>query len=114
MDQLTIAVEARGGWAVVRPEGPLDGANAPAFRQRLVQLQVEPGAAVLVDLDGVEHLDSMGLGVLVGALKRARQSGGELAVRCTSERTLRLLELTRLDTVLRVVGDPDEVLSEDP
>jgi anti-sigma B factor antagonist len=111
VDQLTIAVERRGRWTVVRPAGPLDVANAPALRQRLVEVQVPAGVAVLVDLDAVEYLDSMGLGVLVGALKRARETDGELVLRCTRDRILRLLELTGLDTVLRVVADPDEVVA---
>lgn len=110
MDHLPTVVDRRGRWTVVAPSGPLDVATAPGLRQRLREVQVPAGAAVVVDLDGVEYLDSIGLGVLIGALKRARETGGELVLRCTRERTLELLALTRLDTVLRVVDDVDAVV----
>lgn len=114
MDQLPATVDRRDGWIVVAPVGPLDVATAPALRQRLIELQIPAGTRLVLDLEGVEYVDSMGLAVVIGALKRARSTGGALVIRCTRERTLSLLALTRLDQVLDVVPDLEHLDRADP
>lgn len=110
MDLLHTDVTHRDGWTVVTPRGQLDVATAPDFRQQLVEAQFSEDQRLVVDLDAVEFVDSMGLGVLIGGMKRARSHGGAFVVRCTRERIRKLLALTRLDEVLEVVDSVDEVL----
>ena len=109
MDLLQVHVTDHSGWRVVRATGQLDVATAPKFRQTLVQAQYGGETHVVVDLNGIEFMDSMGLGVVVGGLKRARTHQCQFVVACSNERILRLLELTGLAHVLRVVPDPDAV-----
>jgi anti-sigma B factor antagonist len=102
------------GWTLVTAEGQLDVATAPRFRQVLVEAQYGGSTRLLVDLDGVEFLDSFGLGVLVGAQKRARTHAGELVIVCTHERLRHLFEVTGLDGLLRIVDDAEQVLDPVP
>ena len=111
MELLTVDASERDGWTVVVARGQLDVATAPGFRQDLLEAQYGGSSRVVVDLDGVEFLDSMGLGVLVGALKRARTHDGELVIACSRERLRHLFELTGLDQVLRLVPTVDDVLT---
>lgn len=104
MDLLDVSVSHHDGWIVVRATGQLDVATAPVFRQQLVEAAFSAETALAVDLDGLEFVDSMGLGVLVGALKRARSHGTSFALVCTRERILRLLDLTRLAEIMPVVA----------
>ena len=60
-----------------------------------------PGRLV-VDLSGVELLDATGLGVLVGAHRRARLQDRELVLCDAGPRVARLLALTRLNRVIAV------------
>lgn len=108
MELVSVSTEDVGGWTVLRLQGQLDVATAPRVRQELVAAQFEADR-VLVDLDGLELLDSFGLGILVGAAKRARTHGWELAVRCTRPRLLHVLELTGLDEVLAIVAAETEL-----
>ncbi|MBS3941734.1 MAG: STAS domain-containing protein [Actinobacteria bacterium] len=99
------------GWTIVEVAGQLDVATAPEFRQVLLEAQYGGASQVLVDVAGIEFVDSMGLGVLIGAHKRARShDGAALVLARPSERMRHLLALTGLDTVLVTVADPDEVL----
>ncbi len=98
------------GWCILAVRGVIDVASAPALRQTLQEVQFGGDARVLVDLREVELIDSFGLGVLVGARKRAASHGGELAVVVTNDRVRHVFEVTGLDTSLQLVADPDDVL----
>jgi anti-sigma B factor antagonist len=54
---------------------------------------------VVVDLGRVDFLDSTGLGVLVGALKRLRAAGGSFGLVCHREPLLKIFRITALDQV---------------
>lgn len=98
---MQIAVERLAGTAVVRVTGDLDVMTVPDFRLELHAL-LDGTADVAVDLSGVEFLDATGLGVLVGAHRRAGRHGVGFELRDPPRRIRRLLAVTRLDRVLRV------------
>jgi anti-sigma B factor antagonist len=97
--ELSLATREIAGHTVVHVRGEVDIYTSSLLRERLVEL-VEAGARqVVVDLSGVDFLDSSGLGVLVGALKRLRTAGGDLGLVCTSEKLLKIFRITALDRV---------------
>lgn len=99
------------GWTVVAASGEIDVAAAPEFRARLTDL-VEGGAArLVVDLEDVDFIDSTGLGVLVGAVRRARSAGGDLRVVCTNARILKVFDITGLDNVFTIGDSVDETVA---
>ncbi len=57
---------------------------------------------MVVDLDGVEVLDSTGLGVLVGAVRRVQPRGGSLRLVCSRQRILGVFAVVGLTKVLPV------------
>ena len=72
---------------------------------------VQRGQPVVVDLDGVDVLDSTGLGILVGARRRARQAGGDLVLVCGEGRLTDLLAATDLDKVFTVHRSVSDALA---
>jgi anti-sigma B factor antagonist len=106
--ELNIGVE-RGEPTLVVLRGDLDLATAPELRECLVKV-IDEGARVVVDLEAVGFLDSAGLGILVGGLKRARTRGGELELVCTSKDVLKPLEITGLDRVFTIHPGRDAAL----
>lgn len=112
MDELfQVKVHEQAGASVVRAEGEVDVSTAPALRQRLYELP--ESAKVVVDLSEVTFLDSTGLGVLVAALKRVRESdaGGDLRLVVTRPQVSKVLEVTGLSTVFSVFPSLDEALA---
>jgi anti-sigma B factor antagonist len=94
------------GLVVVAIAGALDMATMPRLRDRLVRVISEhPGETVVLDLDGLSVIDDAGLGVLVGALRRARVHGGDVALVCTGAELLELFALTRLDRAFAIHPD---------
>ena len=66
------------------------------LRELLIDLVSKDNHQLIVNLERVEFLDSTGLGVLVGGLKRVRAHDGSLNLVCTQERMLKLFRVTGL------------------
>ena len=109
MTGLAIAVEPGEAATVVVLRGDLDIATAPELRECLVNV-IDEGARIVIDLEAVDFLDSAGLGILVGGLKRARTRGGELELVCSSHDVLKPLEITGLDRVFTIHPGRDAAL----
>lgn len=99
------------GWTVVAASGEIDVATAPELREQLTDL-VEAGTTrLVVDLEDVDFIDSTGLGVLVGAVRRARGTDGDVRLVCTNSRILKVLEATGLHEVFTIGASVDETIA---
>lgn len=94
---------------VVVVTGEVDVYTAPTLREHLNAKIAEGATDMVVDLNGVSFMDSTGLGVLIGGLKRVRQSDGNLQVVCTSEPVVKIFKVTGLLDVLGVVASTEEL-----
>jgi anti-sigma B factor antagonist len=99
---LRLDVTEQDGVAVLAVHGEVDVSTAPQLRQRLVEMATSGSDHAVVDLDGVDFLDSTGLGVLVSGLKRFRTIGGDLSLVCTHHRILKVFEITGLTKVFGI------------
>lgn len=66
---------------------------------------------VLVDLEGVDFMDSTGLSVLVGVLKRIKEHDGTLALCCTRDPILKIFSLTGLNQVFPIHSTVEDALA---
>jgi anti-sigma B factor antagonist len=101
------------GVAVIRPEGRLNMVAAPALREELHSLIEDGNTRVVVDLSGIDFIDSSGLGALISGLKVARQSGGDLRIAAPTQQVQMVLELTNLNRVLRAHNSADEAFDNE-
>lgn len=99
-----LALESRdlGDWSVVAATGEVDLYTAPQLREAIVGLVDGGRHRIVVDLSGVEFLDSTGLGVLVVGLKRCREHDGDLALVAPQDPVHKVLTITRLDKVFSI------------
>ena len=99
---LSLSTRDEGDWTVVAVGGEIDVYTAPKLRETLVDLVNVGRFRLVVDLEAVDFLDSTGLGVLVGGLKRLRAHDGTLRVVCTQERLLKIFRITGLTKVFAI------------
>jgi len=87
---------------IVDVEGEIDVYTAPRLRELLIDLVNNGHYQLIVNMEKVEFLDSTGLGVLVGGLKRVRAHDGSLDLVCTQERILKIFRITGLTKVFGI------------
>ena len=97
-----VTVLPAGGAATIRVTGDLDCHTAPQLRAVLAGVVVDGVRQVTLDLSGTPFMDSTGLSVVVGGLKRLREQGGNLVLEAPSPATLRLFEVTGLSSVFDI------------
>jgi anti-sigma B factor antagonist len=98
---IDIKIDTRsvGDWTVVDVEGEVDVFTAPKLREAIIGLLSDGKERIIVNLEGVAFMDSTGLGVLVGGLKRVKERNGELAIAGAQGTVLRVLNVTGLHAV---------------
>jgi anti-sigma B factor antagonist len=92
-------------------EGEIDVYTAPRLRELLIELVNNGYYQLVVNMEKVDFLDSTGLGVLVGGLKRVRAHDGSLDLVCTQERILKIFRITGLTKVFGIHDTVDEAIA---
>lgn len=96
-DVLQIDIDAVDGVQIVRLTGDLDLTAADRVRSTLIGTG---GSTVVVDLSGLEFIDSSGLSALITARRRAASAGTRLVLRGARGAARRVFEVSGLDDVL--------------
>jgi anti-anti-sigma factor len=101
------------GVAVVAVRGFINfGESAQQFSAYLEELLADDTPVVLIDMSGIDHVDSTGLGELVGYLQRFEKEGRRLALLRPHTRILNLLRLTRLNEIFPIYDDHSAAIAE--
>jgi len=104
-------IPVQGGIVALDLEGEVDVYTAPLLRQEIMN-QVEKGTKyILVHLEKVEYLDSTGLGILIGGVKRLKEQGGALKLVGPSPRISRIFDITGLNRIFDVYATQTEALA---
>ena len=108
---LTLATREVDGTTVVSVGGEIDVYTAPKLRDKITELVAAGSHDLVVDLEAVEFLDSTGLGVLVGGLKKVRAHDGSLQLVCTQDRLLKIFRITGLAKVFAIHGSAEAAIA---
>ena len=92
----------KDGIEVVDVEGEIDVYTAPRLRELLIELVNTGFYQLVVNMEKVEFLDSTGLGVLVGGLKKVRAQDGSMELICSQDRLLKIFRITGLAKVFTI------------
>ena len=103
--------ELEGGVHVVVLRGELDVATGGDASAALAGLS-QDGHSVLVDLSGLQFVDSSGVKMLVAAARAVEASGGSFVVCSPGEAVARVIAILHLADVVTVVARRDDALAE--
>ena len=109
MSHLTIESRSDDGVEHLVLSGEFDLASVPAFEDRIAAAEAGSPGAIVVDLSGLEFMDSSGLRALVSADDRARRGSRRFAIVPGPPAVRRVFEITQLDQRLDLVEDAASV-----
>lgn len=90
------------GVDVISISGEVDLYTASALKEMIYEVLDTGVSNIILDMTGLDFMDSSGLGVLVGTLKRVRSAGGSLWLICDRDNLLKIFRLTGLDKVFTI------------
>lgn len=100
-----IQVHDLEGWRIVAPIGELDLADAHTLRAQVIQELQAGRRRIVVDLGGLDFVDSVGVGMLVAMNKRANALGAQVVLARPEARVRKVLELAGVDRIMTVHDD---------
>ena len=108
-----VATDASGGVTVLTVTGEIDMASAPRLRQELVRIATDSPTEprIVLDLCGVDLLDTTGIAAILEGVKRCALRNGALALARAEPQVERELRLTRLLEVLPAHPSVDDAVA---
>ena len=104
-------VRHEGQAVVLELAGEIDMKCSTNLKAKFKELFREKPQALVVNMSGVEFMDSSGLATLVGALKWCRENDSELKLVGLAERVRSIFEICRLDSVFQIYDSEAEALA---
>jgi anti-sigma B factor antagonist len=111
--QISSRVEGEDS-VVLSLQGEVDVSNSELVKNAALAALAQGAKRLVIDLSGTEYMDSAGLGILVGLLKRVKESDLVMAVAGAKPQVKRVFEITRLNRVFTMHDDVTSALKEVP
>jgi len=108
---LSLETRQEGERTIIEVGGEIDVYTAPRLRDRITELVSDGNYNLVIDMEKVDFLDSTGLGVLVGGLKKVRAHEGSMRLICNQERLLKIFRITGLAKVFAIHSTRAEALA---
>ena len=102
--------EAQGETFVVDLNGEIDVYTSPKVKDAIGDLIDKGHYNLVINLEKVRYIDSTGLGVLIGGLKRVREHGGTVNLVCTNPQIKKIFDITGLVKIFGIYDDEDAAM----
>lgn len=114
VEQMSVEASQHGAAVVVAVSGELDLATGPALQQALLGALLHRPQRVVVDLEKLTYLDSIGLGLLVSFQRRTAADGVATVLICSDPHCRKIFAVTGLDSFFTFSPDLATALAGDP
>jgi anti-sigma B factor antagonist len=107
--QFEVSAERFGPDALVAVQGELDIATLPELERAVTRMRAQGLERLVIDLRGVEFLDSMSIELLLRLHGELTGTGADLVVVRGPRAVDRIFDLMELDRVLTLVDEPPDL-----
>ncbi len=102
--------ESEGDAYVVDLTGEIDVYTSPKVKDAITELIDQEHYNLVINLEKVRYIDSTGLGVLIGGLKRVREHGGSVSLVCTNPQIKKIFDITGLVKIFGIFDDEQSAM----
>jgi anti-sigma B factor antagonist len=107
---MEIQVTEQGKVQILACEGRMDAQFAGLLKDRIQELLDGGTTQLVMDLEGLEFLDSSGLGALVSCLRRIKEKKGEIKLAGLRPEVLSIFEITRVSRLFHICESVQEAV----
>jgi len=105
---LSVHTTHADGGALVELSGEVDLRSSPDLHGRLIEISDTRPAHLILELSGVNYMDSSGVGTMVDLKRRVEGGGGRFVLVGLQPRVRSVLEITQLDKFFTITSTVDE------
>jgi len=105
---MKIQSTSQGDIHVLELSGELDYHSSPELREKLTELTVKQASKILVDLSGVDYMDSSGIATFVEAFQKAKRYQGRLVLAALTPTVRGVFEIAKLDSIFEITSTVEE------
>ncbi|MDO5297432.1 MAG: STAS domain-containing protein [bacterium] len=87
---------------LIEVQGELDVYTSPKLKEAIAEVVDSAKTDLVIDLNNVRYIDSTGLGVLIGTLKKIRENGSQMLLVCNVSQILSVFSITGLSKILTI------------
>lgn len=106
-----VSSKRKGDVSILQVRGRVTSETEEGFLVAMGELEHDDTPHVLLDLDEVEYVNSIGMGAIIRCLRKRRERGGRMAVVCAAEALLRAFRVLHFDSVLPLRKSRTEALA---
>ena len=108
---MEIQLQTEGPARILTCQGRLDAHVSGTLKEKIQQLLDEGAVHLVIDLEGVDFLDSSGLGALVAGLRKAREKKGEIKLAGLRPDVRSIFDITRVARLFHICSDVPEAVA---
>lgn len=88
-------------------KGEIDVYTSPSLKEKILELIEKGNKSLIINLQDVSYIDSTGLGVLIGGLRRCKEKNGDVYLIYSNPRLKRIFEITGLNNSFKIAQDEE-------
>ena len=99
---MKISVTSQGDIQVLELSGELDYHSSPELREKLSELTAKQAPKILVNLSGIDYMDSSGIATFVEAFQKTKRYQGRLILAALTATVRGVFEIAKLDSIFEI------------
>lgn len=107
---MKIKLMNQGDAHILEISGELDYHSSPELREKLTELTAKQAPKILVDLGGVDYMDSSGIATFVEVLQKAKRYQGRLILAALTAPVRGVFEIAKLDSIFEIAATVAEAM----
>lgn len=108
---MNIQSTSQGDIRILELSGELDYHSSPDLREKLTELTVKQAPKILVNLGGVDYMDSSGIATFVEAFQKAKRYQGRLILAALTPTVRGVFEIAKLDSIFEITSTVAEAVT---